>query len=187
MKKYKFIYRDNDFEFIAFDGVEMEIEDLFVTFYSIQHGKIRIHFGDFDECERFCISTKNALKRKDLVTFGMEASDDTLLVHCMYHCYWFNNTYKIQKQDIELKTGGNNVCTECNHCICPTNCPNYEPRTAHILCDHCDDYIFDGDDYYELEGLTLCQDCGRTVFEEECGRTFIAEEDFKDCCDDWED
>lgn len=38
------------------------------------------------------------------------------------------------------------MCSECKRIICPSSCPNYEPKAKHY-CSICEEGIYDGEEY----------------------------------------
>lgn len=50
------------------------------------------------------------------------------------------------------------MCKICLQTPCPPQCPNYEPQIAHH-CAYCDQEIYVGDTYYEIEGKAICEEC----------------------------
>lgn len=40
------------------------------------------------------------------------------------------------------------MCSECKRIICPSSCPNFEPKIkAKHYCSVCEEGIYDGDEY----------------------------------------
>lgn len=54
----------------------------------------------------------------------------------------------------------------------PKRDPEYDPiiMCRVFRCDNCDGAIYDGDDYYEIDGMWLCRSCAEDHFRE-CRRT----------------
>ena len=51
------------------------------------------------------------------------------------------------------------MCEICLKSSCDPRCPNApEPPTV-FVCSGCGDFIYDGDDYYEVLGEQWCENC----------------------------
>lgn len=50
------------------------------------------------------------------------------------------------------------MCSECLRAICPPECPNYCGRVVR-QCIKCGAEIYEYEDYYEVDGDALCDDC----------------------------
>lgn len=50
------------------------------------------------------------------------------------------------------------MCDECRHSPCITRCPNYEEKPL-FYCDRCGEGIFNGEIYYKIADMMLCEDC----------------------------
>lgn len=62
------------------------------------------------------------------------------------------------------------MCEYCHQYICPSGCPNARESDPEIFarCDSCGTKIYDGEEYYELNGQYFCEDCveeGRKIAE----------------------
>ena len=42
--------------------------------------------------------------------------------------------------------------------------PPDNEATAVYQCEHCGDSIFEGDDYYNIDNETFCEQCGKLLF-----------------------
>lgn len=51
------------------------------------------------------------------------------------------------------------MCHICLQTPCHPRCPNANEPDLFALCVNCDRKIFEGDDYYELDGEPWCEDC----------------------------
>lgn len=51
------------------------------------------------------------------------------------------------------------MCDICGHNICPSMCPNAEQPKVICECSECGFEIYEGDDYYEIEGKIYCETC----------------------------
>lgn len=50
------------------------------------------------------------------------------------------------------------MCEVCRHTPCHPSCPYATPRIAHH-CAICDAEIYEGDEYYDIGGDAICEDC----------------------------
>ena len=41
------------------------------------------------------------------------------------------------------------MCSECKRIICPSSCPNFEPKAKHY-CSVCEEGIYDGEEYVKM-------------------------------------
>ena len=51
------------------------------------------------------------------------------------------------------------MCKECGRSPCHPCCPNAPDPEPVYSCEKCEEGIYEGDDYYEIEGKTYCADC----------------------------
>lgn len=53
------------------------------------------------------------------------------------------------------------MCNECNMSICPSRCPNAHESEPEVFarCDSCNAKIYDGEEYYKLNGFCFCEYC----------------------------
>lgn len=50
------------------------------------------------------------------------------------------------------------MCEECRHYPCISRCPNFEEDPV-CYCSECGEGIFNGDIYYKIADMMLCEDC----------------------------
>ena len=50
------------------------------------------------------------------------------------------------------------MCEICRSYPCKAQCPNFEAEVVEICCE-CGIKIYEGDDYYDIDGTILCEDC----------------------------
>lgn len=50
------------------------------------------------------------------------------------------------------------MCDLCFHSPCVSNCPNFEPQAV-CYCDICGESIFNGDVFYEIADMKICEEC----------------------------
>lgn len=50
------------------------------------------------------------------------------------------------------------MCSECLQSPCHPRCPNYDPPVFDE-CDCCGSEIYEGEDYWEIEGTIYCERC----------------------------
>lgn len=50
------------------------------------------------------------------------------------------------------------MCEICRQNPCCPACPNHVDELVEICCE-CGAKIFEGDDYYNIEGIVLCENC----------------------------
>ena len=51
------------------------------------------------------------------------------------------------------------MCKECLQTPCHPRCPNADGPEVFGECDGCGNEIYDGDEYYEIDGKIYCEDC----------------------------
>lgn len=51
------------------------------------------------------------------------------------------------------------MCDICRNYTCPGSCPNAPAPDEFGRCLHCGQVIYDGDDYYDIDGEIWCEDC----------------------------
>ncbi len=51
------------------------------------------------------------------------------------------------------------MCIECGYYRCPSNCPNASSPAPYCKCEICGKDIYEGDEYYEIDGHAYCEDC----------------------------
>ena len=56
------------------------------------------------------------------------------------------------------------MCDICRMHPCHPSCPNAPERPVFDCCEICGADIYDGDDYYELNGHKYCETCVREGF-----------------------
>lgn len=65
------------------------------------------------------------------------------------------------------------MCDMCWQSPCDSRCPNAPEPPVFALCRECGEPIYDGDEYYEIEGRCYCEACVlnayRTAEVEDCG------------------
>lgn len=50
------------------------------------------------------------------------------------------------------------MCEICHSNPCRPQCPNAEPEPA-WYCEECGNAVYDGDAYYDFDGVIYCEDC----------------------------
>lgn len=50
------------------------------------------------------------------------------------------------------------MCEICRSSICPSGCPNYEPKEVYT-CKICGEPIEEGEEYYEMDAEFYHEDC----------------------------
>lgn len=51
------------------------------------------------------------------------------------------------------------MCDVCRHIPCDPRCPNAPDPPSVFVCSGCGDFIYDGDDYWDVMGEQYCEDC----------------------------
>ena len=51
------------------------------------------------------------------------------------------------------------MCKECGRFVCSSGCPNAPEPPKFGECKVCGADIFEGDDYYEIDGEYWCEPC----------------------------
>ena len=51
------------------------------------------------------------------------------------------------------------MCEYCRQYKCPASCPNAPEPSVFAECAECGFEIFDGDDYYDINGKYYCEEC----------------------------
>ena len=51
------------------------------------------------------------------------------------------------------------MCEICHQTFCPSGCPNAPEPPVFAECDSCGTEIYDGNEYYEINGCNYCEDC----------------------------
>lgn len=51
------------------------------------------------------------------------------------------------------------MCSECRRTPCHPRCPNANEPPVVCKCDICGDGIYDGDAFYVIGELNVCEDC----------------------------
>lgn len=62
----------------------------------------------------------------------------------------YNNIYSLE--DIVM-------CQVCGSYPCNARCPNAPDPEVFARCEICGEPIYDGEDYYEIDGQRYCEDC----------------------------
>lgn len=55
------------------------------------------------------------------------------------------------------------MCDICLQFPCHPRCPNAPPPPVAYTCDCCGEPIYEGDDYYDIDGVAWCEDCIRAA------------------------
>lgn len=53
------------------------------------------------------------------------------------------------------------MCEICRHTPCDSRCPNAPLPPIFAECEACGYEIYDGDEYYEINGHKYCESCVR--------------------------
>lgn len=51
------------------------------------------------------------------------------------------------------------MCEVCRHYPCDNRCPNAPEPPIFAHCEECGYEIYDGDEYFEIDGKHYCQEC----------------------------
>lgn len=51
------------------------------------------------------------------------------------------------------------MCDVCRQYPCHPQCPNADEPEVYAHCEICDEPIYDGDEYYNLDGHKYCEAC----------------------------
>ena len=51
------------------------------------------------------------------------------------------------------------MCSECWQTPCHPRCPNAPEPPAVFICSGCSKEIYEGDDYWDIFGEQICEDC----------------------------
>lgn len=51
------------------------------------------------------------------------------------------------------------MCDICLHSPCLPQCPNAPPPPVVFTCYNCGEPIYEGDNYYDIEGEAWCEEC----------------------------
>lgn len=51
------------------------------------------------------------------------------------------------------------MCEECRQYPCHPRCPNAPEPPIYAKCEICGEPIYDGDEYFELDGHNYCEAC----------------------------
>lgn len=51
------------------------------------------------------------------------------------------------------------MCEICHMDKCPSGCPNADEPIPVKTCGWCENGIYEGDEYYRLDGEDVCTDC----------------------------
>ena len=51
------------------------------------------------------------------------------------------------------------MCKECGSYPCVSGCPNAEEEKALLECSKCGCDIREGDEYYHIDNLDMCEEC----------------------------
>ena len=51
------------------------------------------------------------------------------------------------------------MCKICGKYICPSGCPNAKEPAIFAKCEACGAEIYDGDEYYNIDGHKYCESC----------------------------
>ena len=52
------------------------------------------------------------------------------------------------------------MCSFCGHYRCSRGCPeDVSAERVFAACDGCSRKIYEGDDYFQLDGVIYCEDC----------------------------
>lgn len=75
-----------------------------------------------------------------------------------FYDYILNHNYRKIKSFLK-KVGEMVVCDICLQAVCPPRCPNAPEPVAVFICSGCGNYIYEGEDYWDLMGEQWCEDC----------------------------
>lgn len=53
------------------------------------------------------------------------------------------------------------MCEICRHSPCDSRCPNASEPPVFAECEACGMEIYDGDEYYDIDGFNYCESCVR--------------------------
>lgn len=51
------------------------------------------------------------------------------------------------------------MCTVCRQTPCDPRCPNAPERPIYAKCESCGAKIYDGDEFFEVDGHNYCEEC----------------------------
>lgn len=51
------------------------------------------------------------------------------------------------------------MCSVCMSNPCNSRCPNAEEEKTVHICMNCGEDIYEGDDYYDIDGEAWCEEC----------------------------
>lgn len=72
------------------------------------------------------------------------------------------------------------MCDVCLHSPCLPGCPNEPPPPIVYTCVNCQEPIYEGDDYYDIEGDAWCEECIRDALKIAELEDWYDEEDYDD-------